>query len=512
MGLPSIELIDRTQLQGGYELTSRESQRLRRTASVEFTEERGKNAQLSDFESLLTVAQARNLYRNYTQAKSMLGQLQMHVVGCGNRVIFETADKAWNAAASMWHEKVWGRNCDGRDDCTVHELNGLFLMSVIREHDCLVWFDRGGIIDGGKLFYWETDQICNLRDKDFAAKINTIARRVGWSGRTESLRQDSGVIYARTGKPLGYIVHPGRGVTEVAWEKATILPYGPARLIKKNWRLGQRRGVADMLTAAASLVDSYEMLEAELAAAKTAAHFAVVIKTEDAHQVARNRADESDGQAAEVSITDSAPGAFTNYRNFERLSRGAIEYMEPGDSAEVLENKRPASHLAAFLDAQTINAGGSMGLPRFFSLMKADASFSAVRGEMNLGKVTFSCLQTFMENHLLRWEVEESISYAEATGQLPPAPAGWEMSYCFDHPTLEPLDEDKLTRSNERALRTVQKTWKDIHGPDWQLVMDQAAQERAYAREIGLELGLENQTTQSNNEPQPEEVEVEDEQ
>jgi capsid protein len=503
MSLPSLELIDRTKIQNGYELTSRESQRLRRVSSVEFSDETGKQAQLSDFESLITVAQARHLHRNYTQAKSMLGQLQMHVVGCGNRVIFETDDKGWNASASTWHEKVWGRNCDGRDDRTIHELNGLFLMSVIREHDCLAWFDRGGIIESGKIFYWETDQICNLRDKDFKAKINTIARRVGWSGRTASLRQSSGVIYARTGKPLGYIVHPGRGLTEVAWDKATVLPYGPARLIKKNWRLGQRRGVADMLTAAASLVDSYEMLESELASAKTVAHMPLVIKTEDAHQVARNRADESDGQAAEVGLADTNAGAFTNYRNFERLSRGAIEYMEPGDSVEVLDNKRLGPNLATFLDAQAINAGGSMGLPRFFALMKADASFSAVRGEMNLGKVTFSCLQAFLENHLLRWEVTESVSYAVATGQLPPAPAGWEMSYCFDHPVLEPLDEDKLTRSNERALRTVQKTWRDIHGPDWQLVMDQAAQERAYAREIGLELGLENQT---NQEPQTIEV------
>lgn len=487
--LPTVEMISRREGQPEmrYDVTSREARTARRSATIEMTEERGKWGQLNDLESLLTTARLRDLYRNYSQAKTIINQIVTHVVGCGNRVIFSTADKDWNAAAADWYENEWARYCDGRDNRNLHDLNGLFLCSIIREHDCLVWFDRGGIVEEGRLFYWETDQICNLREKDFKAKIHTIARRVGWSGRADSLRQECGVIMARTGKPLGYVVHPGRGVTEVAWEKATILPHGPAQLIKKSMRLHQRRGVADMLTCAANLVDSYEMLEAELNAAKTAAKFAIKVKSSDAFELARARSESNTGVDTPITVESDTVSQPAQYRNFEKLSGGAIEYLMPEDDVEVLENKRPAAHMSEFIDAQSIYAGGSVGLPRFFSLMKADASFSAVRGEMNLGIATFEVLQKFLERYVLNWEVEEAISWASATGQIPPAPIGWNRKINYDHPVLQPLDEDKQTRSNERALKTGQKTLQDIHGPDWRDKVDQRAEERAYMIERGID-------------------------
>ena len=490
--------------QSSYDITTQK--RHRRRASVEFTNERGASGILTDQEAMRTTADARNLYRNYCQAKSMVNQLLMNVIGNGNRVIFDTGNEQWDEDANYWFESEWGASCDGRDDRHIHDLNKLFLASVIREHDCVVWFDRGGLIDAGKIFYWETDQIASISDKEFDKRRKTIARRIGWTGRASSLRQESGVVFSnRSGKALGYFVTPKRGQTIVKWDDVTVLPRGAARMIKNKWRLIQSRGIADILTCATNLIDNYEMLGAELQSAKTAARLAIKIKTTDAHQVANARADSSSGQLDNVSITDDDSPAFTTYKNFEKLSNGAIEYMEPDDDAEIMENKRPASHMQAFISENSIASGASMGLTRVYSLMKADASFSAVKGEMNLAEVTFKSWQKFMERYVLKWEVEEAIPYAIATGQLPAAPANWKRSYEFDHPKQKSLDEDKQTRSDERALRTGQKNRKQIHGPDWRNFDKQRKLEEAHQKAQGVEYNL---GEQSQNPTQVEEVAV----
>ena len=480
--------------QGAYDLTTQIKHR--RQSQVEYQEERGKCGIMNDQQALMTTADARNLYRNYCQAKSMVQQLLMNIIGEGNRVIFDTGSEEWDEEANHWFENEWGASCDGRDDRHIHDLNKLFLGSVIREHDCVVWFDRGGVIDGGKIFYWETDQVQSISEKDFQKRINTIARRIGWTGRAKSLRQESGVIFAgRSGKPLGYFVTPHRGKTIADWKDVTVLPVGPARMIKNKWRLIQGRGVADILTCATSLIDNYEMLGAELQSAKTAAHQAMAIYTEDSHMLAKARADSSSGQTTDASIEDPDAAAFTNYTNWEKHSNGAIEYMQNGDKVEILKNDRPAAHMQDFIAANSIASGGSMGLTRVYSLMQANASFSAVKGEMNIAGVSFKNWQKFLERYVLKWEVEEAISYAVATGQLLQAPANWRRSYEFDHPKQKSLDEDKQTRSDERALRTGLKNRKDIHGPDWRKVDKQRKVEDAHqaAQQIAYDLGSESQ-------------------
>jgi capsid protein len=492
--------------QGAYDLTTQ--RKARRQSTVEFTEERGKCGMLNDHQALMTTADARNLYRNYCQAKSMVNQLLMNVVGCGNRVIFDTGNEQWDEEANHWFENEWGASCDGRDYSHIHDLNKLILASIIREHDCVIWFDRGGLIDQGKIFYWETDQIVGISDADFDSFRNTIKRRIGWTGRADQLRQESGIVYAaRSGKALGYLVSSTRGQTVAKWKEVTVLPHGSAQMIKNKWRLIQGRGIADILTCATNLIDNYEMLSAELQAAKTAAKFAIKIKTADSHSVAKARADSSNGQATDASIEDDDAPAFTNYKNFEKLASGAIEYLETDEDAEVMENKRPAPHMQEFISENSIASGGSMGLTRVYSLMQANASFSAVKGEMNIAGVTFKCWQKFLERYVLKWEVEEAIPYAVATGQLLQAPANWRRSYEFDHPIQKSLDEDKQTRSDERALRTLQKTYKDIHGPDWKKKLTQSAKDRKFKKELEAEHGIIFETENMTQQPvQVEEV------
>lgn len=462
--------------------------RSRRTASVEFREETGKTGMLDDFSFMRAAGIARDLRRNYSQAKAMLWQFQLHVIGRGNCVHFSTDDEEWNEAAAYWYNEQWAMNCDARDDRRLADINGQILLSVLREHDCLAFFDHGAI-SPGKMWFWESDQICNLTEDDFARHRLTIARRLGIRGSDE-MTQESGIVRDRFGRVAGYIVHGGRGRQNVEWKDATVLPRGLARLFKNSWRLNQQRGTSEILTAAANLIDGYEILVAELNAAKTQAKQAMAVYCTDSHQKALHRADSSDGQSAEAALTDDDAAAFRNYRNFELLSAGAIEYLEPGDEVKMLENKRPAPQLETFLSAQGIMAGASMGLPRFFSLLKADASFSAVRGEMNLADVNFQWWQQWAQDYLLDWQLENALGYAFAEGILP-ARSDWKPHREFCHPKMPKLDENKATQAAKDQLDSDLTTLREQIGPDWRKKVKQRALERRVQAD-------ENQTTTVN--------------
>lgn len=468
----------------GYDVNSREQRRRRRGGSIEIGAERGARGVLDPWQALTNTQLLRDLYRNYSQAKSLLTQLVLHVVGCGNEVLFNTDDADWNLAAAYWYNEEWAAACDGRDDRWLHDLNAAVLASVVREHDCVMWFDRAGVFQPGGLFFWETDQVASLRKKDFDEHAADIARAVGWTGRADQLQQDEGLVLSPVGKTLGYVVHGGRGKTELKWDEATVLPRGPATLVKKPWRLNQKRGTSELLTAAASLVDNYELLQYELQAAKAGATQAVKFKVADAHRRAIARATGSDGQSSDPEVTDSARSAFDPYTNYEKLFPGSYEYLEPDEDVEILENKRPAAQLADFIDHQTLAAGGSLGLPRFYSLMKADASFSATRGEMNLGDVTFESWQSWLERYVLRWQCDLAIPFAMATGQLPQNDQ-WRQRRSFDHPKQKALDENKQAQADAVSLALGTKSYEDIYGADWQQRLKKAGDQKAYAREVG---------------------------
>ena len=90
-------------------------------------------------------------------------------------------------------------------------------------------------------------------------------------------------------KNNGYIVSRCRGAIK---EWINVLFYlVVTQMIKHNWRLNQLRGVAEIISASAQLVDCFEMLEAELMSAKTASKFALKVKVDNPVETANARVD-----------------------------------------------------------------------------------------------------------------------------------------------------------------------------------------------------------------------------
>lgn len=454
--------------------------RKRRHQPIEHTNETGISGITNNWDMLRAIAEMRNLYRNYSVAKSFLIQFKLHVIGKGNRMFCTTDNDDWNEQTQRWYNKVWSNECDARDDRNIHDLNALILNSVLREHDCVVYYDKNGIAgpkSAGKIWTWESDQIMDLTKADFEEHKKEIAKILKID-KYENIHQNSGVITDEFGIVSGYIVSCVRGLTETKWENATILPRGPAKLLKNTWRLNEHRGSSELLTAAASLIDNYEILQAELQGAKGAGKWVAAIKTDDSHFKSIGRVDSSDGDS-EIDLTDDDVADFTNYKNLEELFEGAVEYMDPGDSLELKSNPRLGNQLEAFLNYQTIMAGASMGLPRFYSLMKADASFSATRAEMNLGAAIFGYWQSWLERYVLTWETKNALEFGIDNGIIKYIP-NWEGMYEYDHPKQFPIMENAKASADKTFLEIGEITLRDSVGPEWRDKLRQRDKEIVY--------------------------------
>lgn len=471
----------------GYHVLEQSESRERRRASIEYGDEA---TQFPAFGRLQSVNVLRDLYRNYSSARCLLWQFRIHVIGCGQKVTFHTGTDFDKAAESHFNN-YFAKHADARDDRNLHDLNAALLLSVIREHDCVVYFDLDGGVTGGdskgKLWTWETDQICDIDDKDWKKDEVAAAIRGSLAYPAGDMTQQQGCIQDKWGRTLGYIVTAQHGMASVPYKDVTVLRRGWARLLKHPWRLNQTRGSSDMLTAACQLVDTYELLKAELASAKVAAHLGIQITQKDSDTAAQGRADVSEKGANGVAVTDAIPSSRKKYNAYEKLSRGAIEYMEPGEEAKVLDNTRPSYTVKDFAEFETIMAGASMGLPRLYSMLKADASYSASRAEMNLGDGTFEVWQKWLERYVLDFEVVNATQAGQDVGAVPALNLKqWVDKFSFIHPVQKSIDVLKDALADTERLNNRTSTLAELIGPHWEDHIAQLGKERKALDAAGI--------------------------
>jgi capsid protein len=452
---------------------------------------------------LRSVGLARDLQRNFVDAAAHLRQFRNAAVGDGPKLAIQTDDEDLNADIDHWFNNIYAHNCSARDRLTLRMLVGLVLQSVKREGDVVIAFDDF-LNDDGRLWFWESDQICNMREADF--KKNT------QFPVDQDYSQDEGVIYDVNGREVGYIVSWKRGQMEVSAEDATILPVGVAVMIRDPWRLNQRRGVSEMLNPGAMYQDSYEILSKELQSAKVAAGLAGVVKRQEGAEMFlldQGTDPESiiDNTASSVVTTPVIP---KNYDNLEALTGGYMEYIDPEDEVNILNWDRPNINLKDFLDRVTTSAGASLGLAKTYATLTPAGSFTAFRGDMLLTWSQFGWDQKTLEQLALDWIATKAIGWAIRKGLLSNIPADFAQRLFWQWPKMPSTDPLKTQKSTSESLANLTTDYAAELGPNWKKKLERAAEQRAMLEEVGLiyprhpwqdpENGVSNQEEQGENE------------
>jgi len=434
----------------------------------------------------------RDLERNYAPAKGILQQFRMNVVGSLGKLEVN-AENGEEAAA--WFNEVFARDPDYRDTTHWSTLCQNVVASAFRDGDVLMVFDDELIEDSGKLLSWESDQIVPVTDSVLAA--------LGLAGERHAPNmQDNGIIRTQRGKIIAYLTTGQHGRTVVD-EIANITPWKPdqARLIKNPWRLNQGRGVPRLITAASSLLDLYEMLGRELQSAKrAAAQYAWVNRKNavddwDSPGTRPEVLPENDGKTASTVAEDGANSASApearNYEELEAWLGGQVDYGEDGDSVIFAPPERPNVHMPEFIEAVQCQAGAAFGLARAYSMLRADSSYTAFRGDMIMSwQGAFYPAQKWLERDFADWAARKALAWAMKKKAIPTLAPGWERSISWLWPTMPEVDELDWANSVAQQLKNGTTDYSRLLGPDWRKRLKGFAEQVQLLRDLNIPAGV----------------------
>ena len=456
------------------------SNKLRRTPKVETKGEGGiydavKRAKGSNV--------GRELERNYSSARGIIHQFRMNVVGSLGKI---QVNVKGGKEAAAWFNGVWAKDCDFRDAMHWSTACQNVIAAIIREGDMLAVFDDGLIDDSGKLLFWESDQIVPLSDALFKEMFPG-----------EGNVQDNGIARDKWGRVLGYTCTGKRGLTVIDNDKDLVVwKTGNAVMPRDPWRLNQGRGVPPMLTASASLLDLYEMLARELQSAKKAASDYAYVKRVDAVDdwdspgSSPELLPENSGKdAATVADETGGGGTAKNYDNLEAFTGGYTDYGQPGDEVAFPPVNRPNVNMAAFIEAVLCHAGAAFGLARAYSMLRADSSYTAFRGDMIMTWAgAFYPMQKWLERSFADWVAVKALAWAQRKGRIPVLPEGWEQSISWQWPRMAEVDTAKQQTAIALAIKNGVTDWSQLIGPDWESHFEQLGIQIKSAAKNGIPL------------------------
>lgn len=430
----------------------------------------------------------RDLERNYSPARGILHQFRVNVVGALGKLRVNLEKGGDEAAA--WFNEVWAKDCDFRDDLHWSTQCQNVVASVVREGDLVAVFDDGIIENSGKLVHWESDQIVPLSD----AALKHASRKY------KGLKQDNGILRDDLGRIVAYITTGKRGMTVIdKFEDVTIFPRGTARLVKNPWRLNQGRGVPSLITPSTNFLDLYEILSKELQSAKVAATLAGHTKRKDATtnwdvpgeqpEYLPENAGKTETEVNAESANSADPTAH-NYENFEAMTGGMWEYLDPDDEIEFAKIDRPNVHLAEFVEAVLGIAGTSQGLARAYTTLHADTSYTAFRGDMILTWATFIWQQKWLERTYADWVAQKALAWAQKKKDIAKLATGWKQKLSWQWPTMPHVDELKEEMATKQALKNATTDYAILLGPDWAKKMKAYGEQLEKALDLKLPLSV----------------------
>lgn len=466
----------------GYEAVSSANSDMRRAAVVET---KGEDRQITAAQRLRLTNLLRDMMRNSPAYVMQNRQMCVNVVGVEGGKIHAAFPPEYRAAADevmAWFNGVWAPNAE----FTYRKGFNWLLKTVLTTRDVcgnvVLVFDDGILTGGdgtGRIRAFEGDEIADV--PDFRRRFPA------------GCEQSQGFVYDRSGVFCGAFVSTsqrGRAAFDPAAGVLTLKrdPYSdalcPWQVIGDMYRFNQGRAVSPLASALISLIDLHETVSSEALAAKfNAQMIAQILHTED------DGDDEAGGGGFDGEPVDAAPAA-VKVPKCEALKNIGLhsQDMPKGTHMELLDTKRPNANLDAYVDFVLGLVGGSRGLARVYSTLKAQTSYTAFRGEQLMTWKTFRDAQKDLERDVCDWAARCAISRAARLGILRNAlPDGWERMIAWTWPKMLEVSEKDAQSALDAKLRNgVTSLTRELGPGEFDRIMAERKAEKAAFNEAGL--------------------------
>ena len=480
---------------GGYEAVEAPTSKQRKPAFVELTGEDGiltahKRGRLTDL--------SRQAMRNGPERRAIDHQRRVNIVGTlGGKL---TCNFPGGDVCARWFNSTWAPHAGFVNDTHFNNILKLVVQSIDTDGDCALVFDDGFITGGygtGRVRAFETDEIASLDEKDFKALVGA------------DHTQSQGVIFNALGAFCGVIVSTsqrGRQTFTAKDGAAWYLQRDPfARDRADNWifcasrtRFNQGRGISPLVAAINTLTDIHEIAASETQSAKVNSQLVGQIISDAKHEVTSASvpdAFKAAVAAANAEVAAGGDGAAADgdaekveFSLEEMEAIGAhFDEMPAGKRFELLDTKRPNPNMAAYLDWLVGTAASTLGMPRLYAMLRAEASYSAARAEMCLAWTTFEECQKELERTVCDWIGRQAIAWAVRTGELRVTlPPDWHRLLSWSWPKPREIDETKTVAATREKLRLGLTTYRRELGPDYQAALREWSAEIKEFEALGI--------------------------
>lgn len=467
----------------GYEPVSAKHDQMRREAVVET---KGEDWQLPAAKRLRLTNLLRDMLRNSPAFLMQNRQMCVNVVGSEGGKLHAAFPAAYKGAADevmRYFNHAWAPHAE----FTFRKgFNWLLKAALTAKDICgnvILVFDDGILSGGngtGRIRAFEGDEIADVAD--FA--------RFWPKGFTQS----QGFVYNRLGMFCGAFVSSAqRGRTTFAPENVLKLSFDPlADGVEPNWvslgcmmRFNQGRAVSPLASALISLIDLHETVSSEALAAKFNAQLvAQIIHTVD--DVEPNGSGTGfDGEQA----ASEAPEVRTVEKTEALKNIGLrAQEMPYGRKLELIDTKRPNDKLDAYVDFVLGMVGGSRGLARVYSTLKAQTSYTAYRGEQIMTWKTFRDAQKELEREVCDWAARCAIRRAVRLGLVRSAlPDGWEGMIAWKWPVMSEVSEKDAESARQLKMQNgVTSLTRELGPGEFEKIMEERIAEKRRFDEAGL--------------------------
>lgn len=277
-------------------------------------------------------------------------------------------------------------------------------------------------------------------------------------------------------------------------------------------RPDQYRGVTFLAPVIIDLLQLNRYTEAEITAAVIESFFTVFIKT--------TTGDPGENPYNEVGAGYPEEEASYDPNEYE-MGPGQINVMNPDESIETADPKRPASGFSAFVDAIATQIGAALEIPKDILMKSFNASYSASRGALLEAWKSFNMYRTWFVNDFCKPVYEVWFTEAVARGRISapgffddPAIAEAWLNSEWIGPSQGMLDPTKEIQAEEMACANGFSTHADsalrLNGSDFDSNIEQLAREKARMKELLGDSAPQNAPVQTPEE-QEEETEETDE-
>lgn len=467
-------------------------QNLRGRATVEHD---GEDGAMSFYERTKFANLARQGARNSETLNTILKQFEINVVGTvGGKASFVLEDQA--KAARL--QRAFGRYCRS---C---EYFDRLPLSVVLKKAMLCYLMCGDIVlmvdrFSKKLVSFEPDCINSVSDADFAKFWPS-----GWTQR-------QGRVYNEGGQFCGVICshsQRGKSVFDVYDKNGRLAvfflrcdpngsPLDEDWVILRNvYRLNQGRGTPQIGSALGSILDLEDVTKYEVQAAKhNAQTIGQIYQTgTDGSVTLADGLDPNDvptdwNEADEEAVREAVADAQSGGENFtfdEIRGAGVIFNKMPSNAKmELLDTKHPNQNMPEFIRWLAGRSAASLGLGSVYATMKADASYTAFRGEQVMSWPAFEEMQKQLEGVVCDWVLARWAEWAPEVADENPG-EGWTDGVTWQWPKMREVDQVNEQTAIEKKLKNFTGSFREVYGPQWRERLGEIAEELAEFRRLGL--------------------------